>query len=158
MQRHFQFVALLISGVLVGSLVVNPQASLEREQALAYFSDESRIDELLVNLSRKYRAQDFVIRDVKLISTREGRAIPKQNVLVEGGRITQVGPSVSIKVPPGLRVLNGSGAYLSPGLTDMHVHQLVSSSQHLLNLMQGVTTVRDMDGFPWTLKMRERVR
>jgi imidazolonepropionase-like amidohydrolase len=88
----------------------------------------------------------------------EGRAIPKQSVLVEGGRITQVGPSLSIKTPPGMRVINGNGAYLAPGLADMHVHQFVSRSQHLLNLMQGVTTVRDMDGFPWTLKMRQRVR
>jgi imidazolonepropionase-like amidohydrolase len=158
LHRHFQFVALLISGVLMSSLVAKPQTSLELERALAYFSDESRIDELLINLSAKYRAQDFVIRDVRLISMTEGRATPKQSVVVEGGRITQVGPSMSIKVSPGLRVLNAGGAYLVPGLTDMHVHQLVSSSQHLLNLMQGVTTVRDMDGFPWTLRMRERVR
>jgi len=158
LHRHFQFVVVLISGVLMSSLVAKPQTSLELERALAYFSDESRIDELLINLSAKYRAQDLVIRDVRLISMTEGRATPKQSVVVEGGRITQVGPSTSIKVSPGLRVLNAGGAYLVPGLTDMHVHQLVSSSQHLLNLMQGVTTVRDMDGFPWTMRMRERVR
>ena len=44
-----------------------------------------------------------------------------------------------------------------PGLVDMHVHNLVSSSQHLLNLANGVTTVRDMDGFPWMLKMRDQI-
>ena len=142
----------------MSSLVAKPQTSLKRDQALAYFADESRIAELLVKFSAKFRAQDFVIRDVTLISMMEGRAVPKQSVVVEKGRITQVRPSASIKVSPGIRVINGSGAYLAPGLTDMHVHQLVSSSQHLLNLMQGVTTVRDMDGFPWTLRMRERVR
>ena len=157
-RRHFLFITLLISGVLIGSLIANPQKSLKSEQELAYFDDESRIDELLTNISAKYRAQSFAIRDVMLISMAEGRAIPGQTVLVEGGRITQVGLSSSIKIPPDVRTINGTGLYLAPGLTDMHVHQLVSSSQHLLNLMQGVTTVRDMDGFPWTLKMRQRVR
>jgi hypothetical protein len=50
-RRHFLFITLLISGVLIGSLVANPQTSLKPEQELAYFADESRIDELLASLS-----------------------------------------------------------------------------------------------------------
>jgi imidazolonepropionase-like amidohydrolase len=159
-RQHF-FTTLLIGGFLTSYLIAGSQESpesLQRLRQLAYFADESRIDELVVKLSAKHHAQDFVIRDVIVISATEGRAVPSQSVVVENGRITQVGRSGSIKSSLGMRAINGHGSYLVPGLCDMHVHQFVSSSQHLLNLMQGVTTVRDMDGFPWTLRMREEVR
>ncbi len=159
MLRYILLAASLIIAVGVpGAAIDKSQESLKRQQKLAYFADEARIDELVSQLSEKYRAQNFAIRDVKLISMTEGRAIPHQTVIVEKGRVSQVGPSSSIKVPSGIRVIAGNGNYLLPGLTDMHVHEFVSSSQHLLNLMEGVTTIRDMDGFPWTLRMRENVR
>ena len=161
MRKRISFISLLIGSALTIGLTVGAQESpesLERKRQLAYLADESRIDELVLKLSAKYRAQNIVIRDVTLISVSEGRAVPNQSVVVKDGRITAVGPSTSIKNARGMRTINGTGAYLIPGLTDMHVHQLVSSSQHLLNLMEGVTSVRDMDGFPWTLRMRENVR
>jgi imidazolonepropionase-like amidohydrolase len=147
-----------IAVVVTGAAIDKSQESLKRQQRLAYFADEARIDELVSQLSEKYRAQNVAIRDVKLISMTEDRVIPNQTVIVEKARISQVGPSSSIKVPSGMRVIDGNGNYLVSGLTDMHVHEFVSSSQHLLNLMEGVTTIRDMDGFPWTLRMRENVR
>ena len=161
MRRWFSFINLLINCVLAINLVGNSQEStqsLERKRQLAYYADESRIDELVLKFSTRYRAQDFVIRDVTLISVKQGRAVPGQAVVVENGRITRIGNSKSIKTAAGVRVIDGHGLYLAPGLCDMHVHQFVSSSQHLLNLMEGVTSVRDMDGFPWTLRMRETVR
>jgi len=159
MHRHFPAIAILITGmVLVTTATAQSQESLKRQQALAYYADESRIDELLANVSARHHPQNLAICDVKLISMTEGRAIPNQTVIVEKGRISKVGPSSSIKVPSGMPIIDGKGEYLVPGLTDMHVHEFVSSSQHLLNLMEGVTTIRDMDGFPWTLRVRENVR
>jgi len=160
-RMHFPFTILLIACMVTRCLVAQSQASpesLQRKRQLAYFADESRIDDLVAQISAKHRSQNFMIQDVILISTIEGRTIPSQSVVVEDGRITRVGPSVSVKSSPGMRTINGHGSYLIPGLCDMHVHQFVSSSQHLLNLMQGVTSVRDMGGFPWTLRMRDAVR
>jgi len=151
----------LISCAVASVLIANPQHSeetLEKKRQLAYFADESRIDQLVTDLSAKYHAQDVLIRNVTLISVNQGRAIPDQAVLVQKGRITRIGSSKSIKRSPGTRIIDAHGLFLAPGLCDMHVHQLVSSSQQLLNLMEGVTSVRDMDGFPWTLRMRETVR
>jgi imidazolonepropionase-like amidohydrolase len=161
MCRWFSFITLLVNCVLAVNLVATSQESaesLDRKRRLAYYADESRIDELVSRFSTRYRAQDFVIRDVTLISVNQGRAVPGQAVLVENGHITRIGRSKSIKTAAGVRVIDGHGLYLAPGLCDMHVHQLVSSSQHLLNLMEGVTSVRDMDGFPWTLRTRDTVR
>lgn len=42
------------------------------------------------------------------------------DVLVEGARIARVG--ANIKVPEGAEVIDGTGKYLVPGLTDIHVH------------------------------------
>jgi len=161
MRRWFFFITLLVNCVLAVNLVATSQESaesLDRKRRLAYYADESRIDELVSRFSTRYRAQDFVIRDVTLISVNQGRAVPGQAVFVENGHITRIGSSKSIKTAAGVRVIDGHGLYLGPGLCDMHVHQLVSSSQHLLNLMEGVTSVRDMDGFPWTLRTRDTVR
>ena len=42
------------------------------------------------------------------------------DVLVEGARIARVG--ANIKAPEGAEVIDGTGKYLVPGLTDIHVH------------------------------------
>ena len=42
------------------------------------------------------------------------------DVLVEGARIARVG--ANIKTPEGAEVIDGTGKYLVPGLTDIHVH------------------------------------
>ena len=161
MRRWFSFIHLLITCGLAINLAAHSQEStesLERKRLLGYYADESRIDELVMKFSTKYRPQDVVVRNVTLISVSQGRAVPGQAVLVQNGRISRIASSTSLKSVRGARIIDAHGLYLVPGLCDMHVHQLVSSSQHLLNLMEGVTSVRDMDGFPWTLRMRDSVR
>lgn len=161
MRRWFSFIHLLITcGLAINLAAHSPESteSLGRRRLLGYYADESRIDELVVKFSTKYRPQDVVVRNVTLISVSQGRAVPGQAVLVQNGRITRIGSSTSLKSVPGARIIDAHGLYLVPGLCDMHVHQLVSSSQHLLNLMEGVTSVRDLNGFPWTLRMRDSVR
>lgn len=55
-----------------------------------------------------------------------------------------VGPSAKIAVPEGARVVEAAGAFLLPGLWDMHVH-LASYPEGLpLFVAYGVTGVRDM--------------
>ena len=154
--RLIPFMVGFLTSCLISAAQVS-QTSLERRQTLGYFADESRIDELLFNISRKHYPETFVIRNVTVISTTEGRAVPNQSVVVKDGRIAVVGPSASSQSARGVRTIDGAGAYLIPGLTDMHIHEFGSSSQHLLNLLEGVTSARDMDGFPWTLRMREAV-
>jgi hypothetical protein len=72
------------------------------------------------------------------------RAMRNQNVLVENGTITAIGPSLD--VPAGASVIDGHGTeYLSPGLADMHVHSTTSRDMAVL-LANGVTTVLNMGG------------
>ena len=43
-------------------------------------------------------------------------------VITEGGKISWVGPAACAQVPSGAREMDMGGAYLMPGLVDMHVH------------------------------------
>ena len=43
-------------------------------------------------------------------------------VLIEGDRITAVGPAATTKVPAGAEVIHADGKWIVPGLMNMHVH------------------------------------
>jgi imidazolonepropionase-like amidohydrolase len=72
-------------------------------------------------------------------------------VLVEGNRITAVGPSGQVRVPAGAHRVNVAGKYIVPGFVDVHAHVGVGSSgitpqnnwPFLANLAFGVTTMHD---------------
>jgi imidazolonepropionase-like amidohydrolase len=62
-------------------------------------------------------------------------------VVVSGNRIAGLQP-VDAPVTPGETVIDGAGGTLVPGMAEMHAH--LSEGGALLNLLAGVTTVRDM--------------
>lgn len=84
------------------------------------------------------------------------RILDEQTVLVRGDRIAAMGPTGTLTVPAGATVINGRGKYLMPGLADMHVH-ILAPNEMPLYLAHGVTTVRNMAGFPMHLEMREQI-
>jgi imidazolonepropionase-like amidohydrolase len=83
-----------------------------------------------------------------------------QTVIVEGKRITRIGPASSIRLPPNYLRIDGRGKYLMPGLVDFHVH-LRDTSELLSYLAHGVTTVVQMSGpsgnVPDVLALRRRI-
>ncbi len=123
-----------------------------------FLFEEAEMAKAHHQLSQEHKPQSFAIVHASLITMVDEQVHINQTIVVEDGRIVSMGSSNSISVPQGLRVIDAQGQYLIPGLTDSHVHLLTSSSVYLLNLALGVTTVRDMDGFPWMLKVRENVQ
>jgi imidazolonepropionase-like amidohydrolase len=110
-----------------------------------------------------------VFFNVNLVPMTHERVIPHQTVLVEEGRITSVGPSTETPIPPGAVVINGQGAYLMPGLADMHVHtreDWVGGAWPVspldLYVAHGVTTIRDFGprghSPDYALRWRERIQ
>ena len=122
-----------------------------------YVIEETRIQRLHHRLSSKHRPQAFALEHVRLITMTDDTVQPGYTVLVRDGRVAAVGRDGDVRLPPGTRRVDGAGRYLLPGLTDMHTHNLTTTSQHLLNLANGVTTVREMDGFAWLLSTRDRI-
>jgi imidazolonepropionase-like amidohydrolase len=114
--------------------------------------------------------QPLVITGATLITLDGGQVIPEGWVVVQDGAITGIG-SGSVTSPEGARVVDGVGLYCLPGLVDMHVHLGFPALQHpagsaererlsqearlelLLYLAHGVTTVRNMWGDPFHLRL-----
>lgn len=69
------------------------------------------------------------------------RVLHDQTVVIEHGRIAAVGSSATI--PAGARVIDARGAFLSPGLADMHTHADTAAAMKVY-LANGVTTVLNM--------------
>jgi tetratricopeptide (TPR) repeat protein len=91
---------------------------------------------------------------VNVLTMRPGELLRDQAVVVRGGRIVNMGPADEIKAPADATVIDGKGAYLMPGLTDMHVH--VTTPEGFLSfLAYGVTTVANLNGAPEFLRWRQ---
>jgi imidazolonepropionase-like amidohydrolase len=79
------------------------------------------------------------------------QVIRNATVLVDGNRITAVGPSGQVPVPAGAHRVNVPGKYIMPGIVDVHAHVGTGSSgitpqnnwPFLANLAFGVTTMHD---------------
>jgi hypothetical protein len=89
----------------------------------------------------------FAFADVNLVPMTEEKVIGNQTILVDGTRIIKIGPTNEIVIPEKVKIIEGKGAYLMPGLADMHVHILRDNwpvSQLILYLANGVTTIRSL--------------
>ncbi|HEY6176246.1 MAG TPA: amidohydrolase family protein [Kofleriaceae bacterium] len=80
--------------------------------------------------------------NARLITGTGAPALADAVVVVDGDRITAVGPRDKVTVPPGARTVDTEGATLVPGLWDMHAH-LEQVEWGPVYLAAGVTTVRD---------------
>ena len=101
---------------------------------------------------------DVAIRGATVVDVSDGALLPDQTVLIEGKRITAIGPADEIRVHKDAEVVEAAGKYLIPGLWDMHVHSvepavadtgrpsIAPQDWHLpLFLAYGVTGIRNMN-------------
>ena len=89
----------------------------------------------------------IAITHVAVVDVVTGATHPDNTVVVEGSRISSVGPADSAVVPRGARVIDGHGKFLIPGLWDMHVHAFVyvfSDFSGPLMIANGITGAREM--------------
>ena len=98
----------------------------------------------------------YVIENVSVLPMDREQILRNQTVVVERGVIVRVGPSKRVRVPKGALRIDGTGRYVTPGLTDMHSHAW-QPEDLLLNLANGVTTVRVMWGTPDVQKLQRGV-
>jgi imidazolonepropionase-like amidohydrolase len=86
------------------------------------------------------------ITNADLFDSERGVIRPKTTVLIRGERVVAVGPSDSVNVPSGATIIDATGKTVMPGMWDMHGHMQLESetSSSLMQLAQGITTVRDL--------------
>lgn len=82
------------------------------------------------------------------MSKTSAQKIEDATVLIRDGRIASITPTAQASVPKSVRRIDGSGKWLMPGLTDMHVHLANDRAQRLLlrnsNLQDGMLRDEDM--------------
>ena len=64
----------------------------------------------------------IAVRAGRLFDSKIGQMLTRQVVLLQGERITDVGPEAQIKIPAGAQVIDLSQATILPGLIDAHTH------------------------------------
>jgi imidazolonepropionase-like amidohydrolase len=101
--------------------------------------------------------QNIAFVGINVVPMDSERVLQSQTVMIENGRITSLHPAGNQAIPPGTRIIDGTGKYLMPGLSDMHVHLMRDTTELLLYLAHGVTTIRELAGEPMYLGWRERI-
>ena len=96
---------------------------------------------LLAACATLARAETIVFTDVNVVPMDTQRVIPRTTVIVTDGVIASIG--IKAKLPAGTPVIDGRGAWLIPGLADMHNH-VTSRDDLSLLLANGVTTMLNM--------------
>ncbi len=108
------------------------------------------------------QSQDTSVKafvNVNVVPMDTERVLQGHTVVVDGEEISAVGPSAEVDVPPGAEIVEGNGAYLIPGLADMHAHLNVDPSPDFMRLFlaEGATTVRNLNALPSHVRWRDEV-
>lgn len=98
----------------------------------------------------------FILKNVNILDIENKTITPSKTIEVNDGKITSVlneNTPFSLK---NLKVIDGKGGYITPGLIDMHVH-MYEEAAYILTLNHGVTHVRVMNGVPKQLLWRDNI-
>ena len=85
------------------------------------------------------------IRAGRMFDSLTGQMLTKQVVLIQGQRITEVGPDGTVTIPAGTRVIDLSQATVLPGFIDAHNHFMTSRGKMTADQALLVATKRLRD-------------
>jgi imidazolonepropionase-like amidohydrolase len=102
-------------------------------------------------------AAPLAITGATLIDGTGAAPAPNQTVLIEGARITAVGPSDTVRVPANARIVNAAGKFVVPGFIDSRVYWRGWTGELFLN--HGITSIVDASSSTdWILAARDAER
>jgi hypothetical protein len=103
-----------------------------------------------------FAKDDYLIKNVSVITMESDSILEHTDVLLSGDRITSIGRGLKVDSSK-VEVINGQNKYLMPGLADMHMHFFGDSTALRLYIANGITTIRCMSGKPEYLKWRKEI-
>ena len=105
--------------------------------------------------------EGILFKNVTVLPMQNKEVSPPQSVYIKKGKIVSIGKESEIE--PAI-IIDGTGKFLLPGLTEMHAHIPVPDEDDalvketlFLYLSQGVTTIRGMLGNPYHLTLKQLV-
>jgi imidazolonepropionase-like amidohydrolase len=107
----------------------------------------------------------IAFEDVHVIPMDKNHVLSHQTVLVQDGKIKEMGDVSKVVIPDRAIRINGKGAFLMPGMVDMHAHlpkgeagEINLNDYLTLNIIRGVTSVRSMRGDPSHLALQDSIQ
>jgi hypothetical protein len=154
MSRLRPFVAAFAAfAFAITSAAAQAPPNFEAAQGL---EQDTRMTTVLDQLRAAGRRGFVAIINARVVDAASATIAENQTILVRGERIVWTGPAAIAPDTRGAYVIDAAGRYVAPGIADMHVHT-TRMGEHVLRLAAGVTTVRDMDGAPWMLRLRDAI-
>jgi hypothetical protein len=99
-------------------------------------------------------APSTVVQGGTVIDVRTGALMPNTTIVIQGDRISRVGPAAEVQAPAGATVINAAGKFVIPGLWDTHTHTRDYDGD--LNINHGVTSTMDMGNLlDWIAAVQE---
>ena len=140
---HLKSLALVILGLIVliaiSILASIPAARMERPKDLLVVDNTSPL----------------LLRGLNVVDVLNGGVVGDQDILIRHGRIERISDEI-LPGTSGANILELPGAYISPGLFDMHVH-LHDRKYLARNLAFGITSVRNLRGLPMHIRWRHEL-
>ncbi|MEM9619792.1 MAG: amidohydrolase family protein [Pseudomonadota bacterium] len=96
-----------------------------------------------------------ILENVNIVDAEKGIIQENQSILIADGVIAEISSSVQSEWPDYARRPVVSGLYVTPALIDAHVHLFDERDLQMYSTF-GVMAVRNMDGWDWHLRLRDR--
>jgi imidazolonepropionase-like amidohydrolase len=89
------------------------------------------------------KPRSLVLDNARIIDGTGARAIDNGRIVIDGDRITRVGPAADVDAPAGADRIDLTGRTIIPGLIDLHFHIERDPKMALRQLRNGITAFRD---------------
>ena len=107
----------------------------------------------------------FAFTNVHVLPMDREGVLPRQTVVVVDGVISDIGPVDDIRVGAGATIVDGTGRYLMPGLSEMHAHVPPGDDPPrdavedilFLYIANGITTIRGMLGSAYQVPLAAEI-
>lgn len=132
----------IISGLLVTLIIVGIVFLLVDVYNTAYLKIEN---------NPSLNKSSYLITNINIVPMSKDTILAHKMVLVKNGIIENIADSI---VRDGIEIIDGENKFLSPGLIDMHIH-LWDKQELGLYLANGVTTIRNLWGYPMHLRIKK---
>src|SRR5262249_4790518 len=84
------------------------------------------------------------VRAGRLFDSKAGQMLTRQVVILQGERITDVGPEAQVKIPTGAQVIDLSQETVLPGLIDAHTHMFNTPKSGMSREASTLTAIHNL--------------